>query len=247
MTWAMLLCALFITSSASALQQPETTPPKIAIVIDDLGHHRSQQRFATLPGALTLAILPRAPYATTLAEHATENGKEIIIHMPMEAVASPSDDPSMLRATTSHTDLVAQLEQAFVQLPQAVGLNNHMGSHLTTLAEPMHWVMTELAKRQLYFLDSRTSAATQAEQIARQVGVATARRHIFLDNTPQYESIQERWQALLKHATQHGSAIAIAHPHRATYEFLAEQLPQLADNGVQLVFVSELVQPPTTE
>src|SRR5690606_42122254 len=139
MTWVMLLCALFITSSASALQQPETTPPKIALVTDDLAQHRSHHRFATLPGALALAILPHAPYATTLAEHATENGKEIIIHMPMEAVASPSDDPSMLRATTSHTDLVAQLEQAFVQLPQAVGLNNHMGSHLTTLAEPMHW------------------------------------------------------------------------------------------------------------
>lgn len=215
--------------------------PKIAIVIDDLGHHRSQQRFTQLPGALTLAILPQTPYATVLAQQAEQHGKEVIIHMPMEASAITSQEPSMLWANTPRDVLIELLSQAFTQLPQAVGMNNHMGSHLTTLREPMVWIMVELAQRNMYFLDSRTSAGTQAEVIARKHGVPAARRHVFLDNTPQYEHIAERWQTLILHAQQHGEAIAIAHPHPATYDFLETQLPQLDEYGVQLVFVSELV------
>ena len=225
------------SDSASELA-PE--PVRIAIVIDDLGNSRFQENFAQLPGRLTLALLPHTPYATRIAEAAQKTGKEVIIHMPMQPGQDIDAGLGMLSTDDNKAEFIMLMEHAFMQLPQAVGMNNHMGSRLTALVEPMQWVMEQLSLRNFYFLDSRTTAATQAEQVAREFGLPVARRNIFLDNDPRLHEIAARWDDLLAHAQKHGKAIAIAHPHRTTYEFLQAKLPELGANGIQLVFASQL-------
>jgi len=232
-------------------QAQEHVRPRIAIVIDDLGNSRFQQNFAELPGALTLALLPHTPYAERIANAAQKAGKEVIIHMPMQPGQNMDAGQGMLTSDDEKAEFIMLMEQAFLQLPQAVGMNNHMGSRLTTLIEPMQWVMEQLALRNFYFLDSRTTAATQAENVARDFGLPVARRHVFLDNDPRMSEIASRWDELLQRATAHGEAIAIAHPHRSTYEFLKAKLPELSASGFQLVFASQLAkreqQAPTIE
>lgn len=231
-----------VAHAAESAEPPNTAQqsPRIAIVIDDLGNSRFQQNFAALPGKLTLALLPNTPYTTRIAQAAQEAGKEVIIHMPMQPDKNIDAGLGMLRSDDNKAEFIMLMEHAFMQLPQAVGMNNHMGSQLTALVEPMQWVMEQLALRNFYFLDSRTTAETQAEQVAREVGLPVARRHVFLDNDPQTAAIAARWNDLLAHAEKHGEAIAIAHPHRTTYAFLLAKLPELGANGFQLVFASTL-------
>jgi hypothetical protein len=241
----VMIAAVIFTPAAIA---NEVELPRIAIVIDDLGNSRFQQQFAELPGPLTLAMLPHTPYAERIAQSAQQNGKEVIIHMPMQASANDDAGAGMLSSEDDKAETILLMEQAFIQIPQAVGMNNHMGSRLTALIEPMQWVMEQLALRNFYFLDSRTTAATQAENVAREFGIPVARRHVFLDNNPEPAEIALRWKDLIRHAHKHGEAIAIAHPHRSTLEFLKEVLPNIERHyGVKLVVASSLAQRPDTE
>lgn len=246
--WLKVVASLILGLMAFSAQSEEGALPRIAIVIDDLGNNRFQQEFAKLPGALTLAMLPHTPYAERIARNAQETGKEVIIHMPMQPGSNADAGIGMLTTNEDKTQFIMLMEQAFVQLPQAVGMNNHMGSQLTALIEPMQWVMEQLALRNFYFLDSRTTAATQAENVAREFGIPVARRHVFLDNDPQADEIARRWRDLIRHAHKHGEAIAIAHPHRSTLEFLKNVLPDLANQyGVELVVTSALAEPRTAQ
>lgn len=246
--WLKVVASLILGLMAFSAQSEEGPLPRIAIVIDDLGNSRFQQEFAKLPGALTLAMLPHTPYAERIARNAQETGKEVIIHMPMQPGSNADAGIGMLTTDEDKAQFIMLMEQAFVQLPQAVGMNNHMGSQLTALIEPMQWVMEQLALRNFYFLDSRTTAATQAENVAREFGIPVARRHVFLDNDPQADEIELRWRDLIRHAHKHGEAIAIAHPHRSTLEFLKHVLPDLANQyGVELVVASALAEPRTAQ
>lgn len=214
---------------------------RIAIVIDDLGHRSDDQRFAQLSGPLTLAILPHTPYAGKIAELATQGRHEVIVHMPMQPKGSIDAGLGMLSTDHNQPELLAALDAALQSVPDARGINNHMGSALTADITAMYWLMAGLAERGLYFLDSRTHADTQAEMAARQIGLPVARRHVFLDNEQTSEHLQARWQALIALAQQQGYAIAIGHPHQATYEFLQQVLPQLAAQGIELQPVSALL------
>ncbi|MBY6064053.1 divergent polysaccharide deacetylase family protein [Pseudidiomarina sediminum] len=235
-----LLPALLL--SATAQQSDAAATPKIAIVIDDLGHHHDHFAFTALAMPLTLAIMPFTPKAEALAAAASSQGHEVIIHMPMQRENNDLQEQGVLDRFDSKAQFIATLSAAISRLPQAVGLNNHQGSALTARPQQMQWLMQELTQQQLYFLDSRTTTLTVAEQQAEAAGVLTGRRHVFLDNAPEREAILAEWQRLLDLAHRQGYAIAIGHPYPATLAFLQNDLPLLAAaHNVELVKASELL------
>lgn len=240
----LCLCACllsFILGNMPAYAR-DSSQPRIAIVIDDLGHHPDHFAFTELELPLTLAIMPFTPRAEALAQAVVAPQHEVIIHMPMQRENHDIQQQGVLDRFDSKAQFIATLSAAISRLPQAIGLNNHQGSALTARPEQMQWLMQELKKHQLYFLDSRTSKRTVAEQHAEVAGVATSRRHVFLDNEPQREAILMAWQRLLELANSQGYAIAIGHPYPATLAFLKDDLPQLAAaHNVQLVKASELL------
>ncbi|PTB82986.1 hypothetical protein C9927_01390 [Pseudidiomarina aestuarii] len=213
---------------------------QVAIIIDDMGHHRSNQRFIELASPLTFSFLPYTAFAAEQAQQAASAGYEVMLHLPM--ASGPHHDAGIdaLQLDESQEELVARMNAALARIPQARGVNNHMGSLLTTNVAAMKSVMTELANRELFFIDSRTTAETVAEATARLAGVPTARRHVFLDHERTPEGLIKAWEELLKQAEERGFAIAIAHPHDMTYDFLREHLGELNERGIKLVPVSEL-------
>lgn len=234
--WLRLLgMALLVTP---ALTQAANI--RIAVVIDDLGNNQQHQRFANLPGPLTLAVLPHTPYAESIATTA-HSQHEIIVHMPMQPLGVVDAGSGMLSSGHNQPELLATLDAALATVPFARGINNHMGSALTADNTAMYWLMAGLAERGLYFLDSRTHADTVAEAAADQLGLPVARRHVFLDNEATTEGLALAWAELLKQAHQQGFAIAIGHPHDATYELLKRELPRLSEQQIELVKVSALL------
>jgi len=103
-------------------------------------------------------------------------------------------------------------------------------------------VLGVLARRGLFFLDSRTSADTVAYRVARSLGVPAAERQVFLDRDPAPEQIAFQFRRLLALARERGAAIAIGHPYPETLAVLAREVPLAVEMGYELVPVSFLVQ-----
>jgi len=234
------ICLLFVLFSSIYLSPLQAAPAKVAIVIDDIGYRQTDQQVLSLPGAITFSVLPSTPYGKTLALAANKNDREVLLHIPMEAENGKALGPGALTSKMTEAQIYASLTASLAEIPFAIGINNHMGSHLTQLHKPMTWTMGFLKQHQLLFLDSKTSPLSKAGRIAKSLGVPVNRRHIFLDNqlTPAY--ITEQFQRLVQHAKLQQFAIAIAHPHPETIMALKQLIPTLAKHNVQLVSLSSL-------
>ena len=228
--------------SAAAAQEK---PARIAIVIDDIGYRDSDKQALLLPGEITYSILPHTPYGKKIAVKANANHKDVLLHIPMEAENGKKLGPGGLTSTMNKVEVTTRLHEALTEIPFAIGINNHMGSHLTQLAEPMSWTMGFLKKHHLLFLDSKTSPYSKASIIAEQMGVPVKGRHIFLDNHLTESYINKQFQALIKYAQTQHVAIAIAHPHPETIQALLRLIPTLQQNNIELVPLSVLYSMPT--
>jgi uncharacterized protein len=215
---------------------------KIALIIDDLGNqYRSGLQAISLPGTVTYAFLPQTPFTWQLATEAHERHKEVMLHLPME-----SDSGNRLGAGALTLDMpkfrfLEMVKRDIASVPYLSGVNNHMGSLLTRDPTAMRWLMGELRRQSLFFVDSRTTDATVAQRVARTNLVANERRDVFLDNVPEAALIRIQLQKLLDLARERGSAIGIGHPYAATLAVLKDELPKLKQQGIELVPVSEIV------
>ncbi len=243
------LCGLLLALPASASPPPQPgsgpiEPARIAIIIDDLGNHRGLGREAVaLPGAVTYSILPSRPYSNDLATQANARGKEVMLHLPMQTLDGRQIGNGGLSLGMDRTQFMRAVHESLASVPHVAGVNNHMGSLLTRHPGAMRWLMEDLTCfNRLYFVDSRTDVRTVARRQARAAGLANAERDVFLDNLQDRDYIREQLQRLIAKARRNGSAIGIGHPYPDTLAVLAEELPKLADQDIQLVPVSRLVE-----
>lgn len=236
-------------AKASTIELPEpaslsdhSSAIQVAIIIDDVGYSLPYGReAASLPGALTLAVLPHSPHGVELADLGHQQGKEIMLHVPMSTVQHRKLDTGGLTEDMSQQEFETTLTDNLASIPHVRGLNNHMGSELTQHAQPMQWLMATLAQKELFFIDSRTSAGSVALQTAEANRVPTRKRDVFLDNIRTPEAIGRQFDTLIQLAQQHGSAIAIGHPYPETLAYLNQAVPRLARQGINLVPVSRLL------
>jgi polysaccharide deacetylase 2 family uncharacterized protein YibQ len=219
-------------------------PVRIAIIIDDIGYNRDLSlRAAQLPAAVTLAVLPHSPNGAEIAGIGHRSGKEIMLHAPMAAESGRALGKGALTAAMGQQAFIKTLREAIAAVPHVTGVNNHMGSQLTQNSRAMGWLMGELKSRQLYFVDSRTSAASVALDTARASQLPSLKRDVFLDNERSVYRINRQLEQLLMLAREQGQAVAIGHPYPETLQALEARLPQLRAEGIQLVPVSQLLGP----
>ncbi|MEK6742921.1 MAG: divergent polysaccharide deacetylase family protein [Nitrospirota bacterium] len=216
----------------------------VAIVIDDLGQDmKHAQELLDLPNHITLGIMPRLPFSKRIAEAARKSGREVLVHIPMEAKvrAEKRPSPGMLRSNMTPMEFIAAVNEDLDSVPGAAGMNNHEGSSLTENREAMTFLMSELRARNLFFLDSMTSPKSAAYTVAREFGLKAAKRDVFLDNDGNNPAaIRKQLDVLTRTAKQSGTAIGIGHPHPATIAELRKWLATLEDQGIEVVPVSAL-------
>ncbi len=216
--------------------------PIIAIVIDDLGLNRSNTaKLNDLPSPLTLAFLPYAGRIEAQTEAAQSAGHELMLHLPMEPVGSDWPGPDALTTKLDQEEFAARLEKNLNGFRGFVGINNHMGSKLTADSSRMDVVMRELRKRDVLFLDSKTSARSVAGDFAGQNGVPNTTRDVFLDHVIDLGAIKRQLALTETIARRSGSAVAIGHPHSPTIQALREWLPSLEKRGFVLAPISAVV------
>lgn len=237
------LLAIFLINSASINAAEQR--PILSLVIDDLGYSFKYGRQAIeLKGDHTYAVIPGTHYGKKLARLANLNKKEVILHLPLQAIdPSAASESNALHETMDEDQLARNLADMLAEMPVIKGVNNHMGSHLTQIDYFMRPIMDVIRtyNPNLYFLDSRTSPNSIAYTEAVNSGLASIRRDIFLDNDhTNPESIHLQYQIWLQKARDQGHAVAIGHPHPATIRYLQENLHQ-ADSSFRFLSVSRLL------
>jgi polysaccharide deacetylase 2 family uncharacterized protein YibQ len=231
------------------VQQPKKPPepprPRVAIVIDDLGYDgRLARSFLALQEPLSFAVLPHATFSKSIARQAHEAGRDLLLHLPMEPKGYPEVNAGegVLLVAMNNGVLLEKLRESLAALPSIVGVNNHMGSRFSEDEEKMRVVLGEIKQRGLFFIDSRTSAESRGYSLAVQMGIPAAERDVFLDNIQSPQTIGSELRRLAQLARLKGKAIGIAHPHEVTLEVLRQALPQLRQEGIELVPVSQVLQ-----
>ena len=227
-------------------QSSASISPRIAIIIDDLGYQLDAgKRAIELPGPLAYAILPDTPGSKRLAEFAHERGKEVLLHLPLQAVEHDGPpEPGGLVLDMSRSGFSAAFAKAIDSVPFAIGVSSHRGSLLTRHPGHMGWLMEEISHRQnLFFIDSYTTHHSVALRMALEAGITATRRDVFLDHDRSPEALVRELKRLKRLARKRGKAVGIGHPYPETLDMLERELPGLEREGFVLVPISQLIRP----
>jgi uncharacterized protein len=216
--------------------------PKIVIIIDDIGYDKKiAMALSELDPKITFSVLPFAPFGKVIAKELHSRGSQLMLHLPMEPFEYPdvNPGPGAILSSMSPDILLDQLKKAINDVPNIVGVNNHMGSRITTDANQMNQIFSTLKKEKLFFIDSRTAPKSQCKASARLFKLEFAQRDVFLDNFQNSEYITGQFNKLKALAKKNGFAIGIGHPYKATLHTLAKELPKLK-NKIQIVRAKSL-------
>lgn len=258
MKWTLTLAHLYVApappSTAAAVPkapaaQPKPKPKtatggqgKLAIVVDDCGSDLASQRVYEQTGRrFTLAVMPDMAHSRAAAEQGHAAGLEIFVHMPMEPLSGAGMEARTIRMDMTREEMQTMAQEGLDRVPYAIGVNNHQGSRLTADREAMRTVLAVLASNGMMFLDSATAGNTIGDQVARSLGMPSGRNEIFLDNVADEDSIRAQIRKAAAIAKRDGTCIAIGHCRPHTAAAVASIIPELEADGIELVFVSQLL------
>jgi polysaccharide deacetylase 2 family uncharacterized protein YibQ len=217
---------------------------RAAIIIDDLGRSLDEAvPFLDIDADLTFSILPSSPRAEDVARRVAAEGRCVMLHLPMQPLdASQPLEPHTIKLGMSDAEIATIVEDALARVPEASGVNNHMGSRATADRRVMDAVMAALAPKGLFFVDSRTGPHSVAMNAAEAAGVPTLGRDLFLDARGEQDaaSVAANMQALAHTAARRGIAIGIGHPRSHTAEGIRRGLEAFKDAGVEVVSACSL-------
>lgn len=218
---------------------------EVGIIIDDFGYYDDEvtEEFLTLsPNNVTFSVIPGHDYSEKIGKDAAGRGFEIMVHMPMEPMEYEGGEGDyILLSGMSSRQVIRRLNNAFEELPMAVGLNNHQGSRATQDPRVMQTVLYMLRSQNMFFIDSYTSPESVGYELARKIGVSSARRTVFLDNEQDSTYIATQMEELVTTARYDGTAIGICHAKELTLAMLKELMPLYESQGIRFTRVSNLV------
>jgi len=221
--------------------------PELAIVVDDFGLIHGKllsQWFDDVPLSVTFAIMPDLPYSVETMNKGVANGRDTIIHMPMEPISYPRNNPgkNAIYVDLSDKEIRKRLNGYIQQLPLCIGANNHMGSLATADKTVMKSVLETLKEHNLFFLDSWTTASSIGFSMAQQMSLPTIRRHIFLDDPDVTDkTLQKRLARLKKLQSKQKQVVVITHcSNRARIDNLLKFISAAEKMGFELVSVSDM-------
>jgi len=223
--------------------QKRYTNPRAAIVIDDFGYNMNNiESLFAIKKAVTFSVLPNLPYSKRIAKLASSKGYEVILHLPLESIDSAAPaEKGTIETGMSEKDMLALLDKDISAIPGLRGVSNHQGSKFTEDKRSMAIILSGLRKAGLYFFDSLVTDRSVCRQTAAEAGVPYAKRDIFLDNENSPEYIEKQLLSLRRMAFKYGSVIAVCHDRKNTIAVLSKMMPELAEEGIRFVYLSEMV------
>lgn len=219
----------------------EGRKPTLIVVIDDAGYSLGQlQPFLALPFPISIAVLPQVDHSAETARLAAEAGKEVLLHQPMQALGGNNPGPGAILLGMKPEEAASLVARNLESLPQAVGMNNHMGSAVTRDEALMAASLDLVKKRGIYYLDSLTAPGTATAALCLELAIPYWERDVFLDNSGDKQSVLHALDEGKKVASTRGAAVLIGHVWSAELaQTLMDIYPQLVEEGYSLSTISK--------
>ena len=225
-------------------KKKEVIEGTIGIIIDDFGYRNDEisDGFLRLNANLTYAIIPGHTYSNLFGKKAVESGYQVSVHMPLENTGKTFGEENFVLLTSMEDKTIKErVNKALDQIPTAIGMNNHQGSKASADLKVVENIAKVIKDRNLFFIDSRTTAESIIESTMELFGVPTARRNVFLDNDDDEEKIKAQLMELAQKASELGFAIGIGHVKAKTLSVLEKYIPELKEKGFKFEFVSKML------
>ncbi|MDD4090955.1 MAG: divergent polysaccharide deacetylase family protein [Smithellaceae bacterium] len=223
---------------------PRSAARQVAIIIDDIGYDMKPVReLLALDENITFAVLPLLAHSREAAEALHRAHREILLHLPMEPLSYPKEKPGSGALFTDMNDeeILFQLRRNMDSVPYASGVNNHMGSKFMADEEKLTLVFRELKKKNLFFIDSRTTRDSKTEAAAHKARLTVMSRKIFLDNERDYSKIYQILMEAARSSDGNSPLIVIGHPYPETIRAVREAGKVYREKGIAIVPVSALL------
>ena len=243
----VIVILIIILYKTPAKSRPEG---QVAFVIDDWGYSLNNiDVLFQIDRPITLAVLPHLHYSKEISERVKQHGKEydVILHLPLESKSGKSAERDTIRRNMKQERVLSILKDDIEGVPGIIGVSNHQGSKATENKETMKIILEELKKRNLFFLDSRTTPVSVCGTISSKIGLRYAERGVFLDlaqkkEEKQYRTyIKKQIKELINMAKVKGSAIAIGHDRKLTLEVIKESIPDIEKENIKIVPLKNIV------
>lgn len=217
---------------------------KMALIIDDFGYTKAPiDAYRKIDCPMTFAVLPNHPYSVEAAQVGSTDGRQIILHLPMEAMGDQAtEEAQTIHVDMSENEIRATVRELTDAVPHLLGVNNHQGSRATSNRQVMKIILSQLTEQGLFFVDSKTSSSSLAFATAKQMGVPAAENQLFIDNSSDVKLIKAQLNKAADIAMRNGQVIVIGHARPNTAAVLKEMVPELEARGIRFVFVSTLLQ-----
>ncbi len=215
--------------------------PMLAIVIDDIGRKDlDYQLFKDIHQSLTFSVFPCAKHTRNALNALINSGHEVIGHIPMQPINSCVMEPDLTFLLTNDSSQTIQTKFKIMLgcLYGIKGINNHMGSKFTANKDLLLPIMEVLKKRNLYFLDSRTTPDTKAFDMARQFKIPALKKDWFIDDKPSVTYVYNMLKKVANLAIEQDCAIAIGHPYNYTAMGIKKFLKDQISKKVRIVPLS---------
>ncbi|MCX7027588.1 MAG: divergent polysaccharide deacetylase family protein [Spirochaetes bacterium] len=231
------------TFIATAVKTEGKFSPTLIIVIDDVGYNLGQLKpFLDLPFPLTVAVLPGIDHSAESARLAADAGKEVILHQPMEALGGQNPGPGTITLGMDGKEAATVLASNLDSLPQAKGVNNHMGSAVTREKSLMSAILDLVKERGIYYLDSLTAPGTATAGLCAELSIPFWERDVFLDNSGDRQSILHSLDEGKKLASSRGASVLIGHVWSSELaQTLMDIYPRLIEEGYSLSTISKFM------
>lgn len=243
----LLVSAVLFTNHTRPAAQETIPRGYLALVIDDFGNHgEGTEAMVNLGIPLTAAVMPFLPFSRADADIAHRAGLEVIMHIPMEPIRGKPSwlGPGAITCSLTCEEIKTRLLDGLAQLKWAVGMNNHMGSRAMQDSKVVKAVLELARQENLFFLDSRTTAAKVAMETADALSYPYLARDEFLDGCKALSHIKKQLRKLGESALRKGYAIGIGHVGAeggtVTARAIQEMYPEFIKQGVCLVYVSQI-------
>ncbi len=225
-------------------QTPLPTVGKIALIIDDSGYSPKDCLYLErIKKPVTISILPQLAHSVKTAQCANAQGKEVMLHLPLQPHVFREEYPSnyFIKTSMSSGQIVKRLNESIKGIPYLAGINNHEGSKATEDSRVMYIIFKELAKRNLFFVDSRVTSQSVCGVLAQKLDLPFTSRDVFLDNSSKRADIIKQFAELAQKAKLHKTAVGIGHARTTSWEVITEQVKALSEQGYEFITVQELI------
>jgi polysaccharide deacetylase 2 family uncharacterized protein YibQ len=211
--------------------------PKVVIIIDDVSFKSQVHKIQNLPIKITPSFFPPSNKHPNTHIYA-KKFDSYMIHLPLEAISFSKEEAKTLHIGDSYTKVENRIKELKSLFPNANFTNNHTGSRYTSSKNDMKKLITALHSYGIDFVDSKTTPYIVAPKIFKSMNKNLFVRDVFLDNEQDVDSIKYQLRRTVKLAKKNGFAIAIGHPHSATFKALSSSKNILKD--VEVISIDEL-------